>query len=322
MALPSTHRWVTIGRLHVRNHARAPETAPQHRIDDLFAALRAVEGQPEGRRNYLSDDKRMWTSHVQQDDNYVYLMIEVGDKRIADPSFFDFQANTSRTGIKLATEGGHFCAHVLIARQPDRRNKYLILCEKVPGVQFYSLTAHLNWLLRGFPKSIEIDGAERAYTGKVVIEGQQSRTLQDAIDQGSLQDVELVGHKTLDAGADEDSPVREETRQIRWSIKRRVSREEAVKVFSDAFTKLRGWTPVEGEERHLLVRIKSKDNQIKTSEITSDAEAADEAAREALESTFYLNEIIKDFDEDLTQSYSDLRQDVLNKMRALAVRGE
>lgn len=74
------------------------------------------------------------------------------------------------------------------------------------------------------------------------------------------------------------------------------------------------------DDADLLVRIKSKEGQIKTTSVPfdiADGVDAKDAAEDALQSTFCLNEIINSFEIPLTQSYGDIREDVVKKIISL-----
>ncbi len=320
MALPTSYRWVSIGKLTIRNQKTAPERAPSFLLTDLIAALGAKAGLPGGMRSFQDDDRRMWCNPIVDDGEYYSLLMQAGDKKVSDVVFIDFDTLNARNGGKRDSEGGHFCAHVIIQKAPDALGKHLILIEKVPNIHFSSLKAHFNWVLNdpGVKKTFEVNGRERQYRGTVEFEGYQSKTLREAMTSGTIQELEFVGSERLDGGVDEDDLISETIHEVHWTVKRRVDADGAQRLVAKALRFLRGWEDVEAEKSQLLVRIKAENGQIKTASVTAEAEEIDDATTEALESAFYLNEIIGDFDHPLTQRYDGLREDVLLKLRAKA----
>ncbi|GEM_PF-1428280 len=320
MALPKNYRWIALGKLTVRNNAAAPDNAPVVVLADLIAALRDIEGVAEGRRSYLNDDRRMWCSPVAEDDDFFHLLVHVGDKNISDVSFVDFDTGNSRESGKLDSEGGHFCSHVLIKKQPDSLGRYLIMTEKVPGVHQASLNAHFNWALNkpNQKRYHSVDGVDKPYRGTTELDGYQSKTVKEAMTSGTVMDVQFVGHQSLINGSDEDDLVREKISEVKWSIGKQLTDDESTGLVRRGIDFLRGWTDVEQSSRELLIRVKSETGQIKTASVRSDAETLNQAAVEVLEGAFQLNEMISGFETPLTQRYVDLRSDVVSKMKALA----
>lgn len=246
--------------------------------------------------------------------------MQAGDKNVSDFAFIDFDTLDSRNSGKRDSEGGHYCAHVIIKKAADAVGKHLILIEKVPNIHFSSLKAHFNWILNdvGSRKSFIVDGVQKQYRGTTDFEGYQSKTLREAMTSGTIQGLEFVGSERLDGGVDEDDLIRERVHELHWTVKRRVDEAGAQRLVSKALTFLRGWAAVEADKSQLLVRIKAENGQIKTAEVNASAHEIEDATAEALENAFYLNDMIRDFDEPLTQRYDGLREDVLVKLKARA----
>ena len=320
MALPTSYRWVSIGKLTVRNQKTAPDRAPRFLLSDLIAALQAKAGQAAGMRSFQNDTRRMWCTPIAEDDEYFSLLVQAGDKNVSDVAFIDFDTLDARNGGKRDSEGGHFCAHVIIKKAADVVGKHLILIEKVPNIHFSSLKAHLNWILSdaALRKTFLVDGVQKQYRGAAEFEGYQSKTLREAMTSGTIQGIEFVGNERLDGGVDEDDLIQETVHEVHWTVKRRVDGAGAERLVSKALTFLRGWEAVEADKSQLLVRIKAENGQIKTAEVNAAAEEIEDATTEALESAFYLNDMIRDFDEPLTQRYDGLREDVVVKLKARA----
>lgn len=320
MALPTTYRWVSIGKLKIRNQAAAPAEAPRFALADLIRALRGVEAQPRGVRSFQNNDRRMWCAPIGEDDDYFFILVQAGDKNVSDVAFIDFETFSSRDGGKLESEGGHFCGHVIIKKVPDAVGKHLVLVEKVPSIHFSSLKAHFNWILSNHAevKRFEVDGSVKQYRGTTEIEGYQSKTLRQAMTTGTVQEIEFIGNQRLDEGVDEEDQIQETVHEVHWKVRRRLDGAGAQRLVTRAFNFMRGWEDVERDSTQLLVRIKAENGQVKTAEVTASAAEVEAATQEALENAFYLNEIINRFDAPLTQRYDALRADVLGRLKERA----
>ena len=192
--------------------------------------------------------------------------------------------------------------------------------EKVPGIYFSALVAHFNWILRTARRKrfATVDGERKLYRGITEIGGHQSRTLSDVMASGVVLDLQLVGNERREAGLDENNLVRATSHEVRLDIRRRVNADGARRLIRLGIDKFNGWEQVEQDSRELLVRIKSDDGQTRTVSVTPEDEDIEAATEQALESAFCLNEIVNDFTTPLTQRYTDIRNDMIEKMIARA----
>lgn len=136
MALPTNYRWISVGKIRVLNRDRSPEGAPPHKLADLIGALQNVQERPEGKRGYQHETRMMWCRPVGDRGDYYCVLVQVGDRDVADSAWIDFATEETRDSGKRETEGAHYCAHVLIRKQPDAHSRHLLLLEKVPGINF------------------------------------------------------------------------------------------------------------------------------------------------------------------------------------------
>lgn len=130
-------------------------------------------------------------------------------------------------------------------------------------------------------------------------------------------DLQFVGHEMQEGGVDEDPLVRETLSEVKWTIKRTLDGDSAHTLMRRGIDWIRGWDAVEQNSRQLLVRIKSEDGQIRTVPISPEAQEAEAAANEALESAVVLNEFMNGFEIPLTQRHDGIRADVVQKMRVI-----
>ncbi|WP_300057165.1 hypothetical protein [Sulfitobacter sp.] len=320
MALPTDYRWISVGKIKIQNRNNAPAAAPQHELSDLISRLDAVQDGPGGKRGYQKDTRLMWCSPVVESDEYYGLLVQAGDRDVADTAWIDFDTEETRNSGKKDTEGAHYCAHVLIKIEPDALGRHLLLSEKVPGINFTSLKAHFNWILNGAPpKTFKVENEDKSYRGKSEIDGFQSRTLQQAMTSGTILDLQLVGHEAQEQGQDEADLIRETSRQVKLDVRRQVDADGARRLVHLGLDRLRGWEDVEDDSKELLVRLKSHEGQVKTVEVPVGEGDLEDDTKEALENAFMLNEKVAGFETPLTQNYSEIRQDMFEKLIQKAV---
>lgn len=313
MPLPSTHRWILVGSLAIRNDRRAGPNAPAFTLDEIIAAANQRIQDGDHCREYGNNSRIMWCSNIETRSDYFCFLIDLGDKNTSGVSFLNFDTLESRDIEKNDNEGGHYSAHVILRKRPDAFGRHTILIEKVPGLHFSSLKDHLGWICRDdrFKKTYNDDDGNEKNTHPIMeIDGFQSKTIKDALQTGQLQDIEFIGHQeSFDDGLDEDPIINEVVHNAKWDVKRQVTEEQAQRLFgriSGFFDNFRNGR----QNGQVFVRIKTNSGQIKRTEINVDSDSI-------LEQAFVQNEIISDFATPLTPRYQQLRQDIIDKMLAI-----
>jgi hypothetical protein len=312
MALPSTYRWIILGNLVIRKHENAPPEAPLFTLDEVFAAaLKRIELKKHYREYGNKNSRIMWFSHFEENEEYYILLADVGDKQISPQSFVHFATLESRDTEKQDDEGGHYTAHVLIRKEMNCHGHRLILIEKVPGINISSLKNHFGWICRDidFKKSyVDMNGKVKTCHPVFEIDGHQSTTIREALRTGELKDIQFVKHEeSFEDGLDEDLVLKEVIHEAKLGVGRKVSDEEATKLFSITVPKFLNRFKNGIDTAGLFVRIKTPSGQIKRTEIEMNEE-------EILEQAFVQNEIVTDFDELLSQRHKLVRRDMVSKM--------
>jgi hypothetical protein len=313
MAVPSDYRWVSVGKLVMRNRKDSPHYAPTFSLQDLISALEDRKNKGLAFRGYAKNTRGMWCHHIDNDNDFHQIILETGDKNVAGVSYYDFSTGNSRDIKKKEDEGGHYTSHVMIKKNPDSFGRHLILVEKVPGIYFSSVKDHFSWVMRDtcYQKvAKDDDGADHSFRAYFEVDGYRSRTIRDALKGGVLQDIEFVSsQKTYPDGLDEDGIIDDMILESRWEIKKRVDEGVAEKIFKA----VPNWAKkIAGSEEcsEVFVRIKAENGQIKKTEVQiSDGEI--------LEQAFIQNEIVGNFENDLPQRYSGFRSDMLKKMKKI-----
>lgn len=320
MTLPSSHRWIAVGNLVVRKEKRTPPNAPITTLEEFMDEAKQLCMEGNQYRAYGAQKSHlMWFDNFGHNNAYHIFLAGVGDKNTGGVSYIDFETRRSRDIEKEDNEGGHFTAHVAIAKTPTMLGGHLILVERVPGIYLSSIKDHFAWLseherlLKPYSDEKRKEKVARAI---VEIDGHQSTTIRDALKAGTLQDIEFI--QTVEEnedGLDEDTVVKEVVHQATWGIKKKVSDEEAGSVFKSMRSFFRDKFRKGDNDAHMFVRIRTAAGQIKRAEVTDGEEPV-------LEQAFVHNELISDFNEPLAQRHDGLRDDVVQKILAIPERVE
>jgi len=109
---------------------------------------------------------------------------------------------------------------------------------------------------------------------------------------------------------DEEPIVEEVVHEARWEVKKRVTEDQARTIFGRIGGFLGSFRGGAGDTQ-IFVRIKADNGQIKRTEVHHNGD-------EILEQAFVQNEVVNEFDPPLTQRYETFRQDMIEKMTAVA----
>lgn len=314
MALPSNYRWIALGNLIVRKERRASPAAPETTLEEVVDVAKQRVSEGTQYREYSNQSRLMWFGSFAEHDDYHLFLAENGDKNTSGVSFIDFDTLTSRDVHKEENEGGHFTGHIAIAKRPTATGGHLILVERVPGIYLGSIKNHFAWICgdeRLQKKYRDEGGKDKVARAVFEIDGHQSSTIRDALQTGTLQDIQFIQSvEDHDDGLDEDQIIKDIVHQAKWDVKQRVSEEQATGVFNKMRTFFRDKFRKGDGEAHMFVRIKTSAGQIKRTEISDDEESV-------LEHAFVHNEVINQFDEPLAQRHDGLRDDVMEKILAI-----
>ena len=310
MALPSTYRWVTVGKLIVRSRKNAPNYAPAFSVGDLFTAMADRIRRNAVHHPYSARSRLMWCADLKDDDDYYYMILQVGDQNVSGVSFLNFDTLASRDIEKKEEEGSHYASHVLVRKKSDEHGRHLILFERVPGIHLSSIKDHLTWICNDpmyEKKACDDKGKVKHFHPVFEIHGHQSKTIKEALQNGTLEDIEFVSMvESHGDGLDEESIVNEVVNEARWKIRKVVTEEQARKTFGRAIDFIETFGAGK-DQKEMLIRIKTGNGQLKRTQVDLDGE-------EILEQAFVENEIVNDFDSPLTQRYEVFRDDMIEKI--------
>ena len=315
MAIASNHRWIAVGKLALRNRKNAPHYAPEFLVKDLVNALEDRITRDDFRRNYGRDSRLMWCDKLTEDNQYYRLILQVGDRNVTGMSFLNFKEFTTHDFEKEKEEGSHYASHILIRKAADGNGRYLILVEKVPGIYLSSIKDYFTWACNHVSyekKANDDEGQVKTFRPHFEVLGHQSKTIREALRTGVLRDVELIRHhENYQDGLDEDPIIKEVAHETRFEVKRRVSEDQARSVFKTVLDLVTNTKYGSTDKTQMFVRIKAGNGQVKRTEVNYHGE-------DILEQAFIQNEFVTDFDQPLTQRYNDFRDDMIQKMLAVA----
>lgn len=254
----------------------------------------------------------MWISEIRDEKGYYVFLLNVGDKDVSDPAYVDFETGATREAKKKPSEGIHFNSHVLISKTPDANNAYRLVFEKVPGVFLNSLESHFNWLCKEvrFHKTYTPTRKkkESPKTRPIIrMEGYCSLTLNDAIMNGSLEDVEIV-RKGKSKEFDRDTIVTSLEEKLVIAVGKKPIVSELRSFFKSLSQVVRGKDGVPQTQR-VFVRLRAPSGQITATEIEPDRHSPEQMLAQAL----VLNEKISGFANPLPQRHHTISVEVVEK---------
>lgn len=292
MALSRESRWMVVGSLEIRRHQKAPPDFIQsYTVADL-----AREMTTDDHRWYSKNNNRaMWCSHVvPAAEGYYLFLFHVANANAADVAFYNRDTYEPRYIEKLPSESDLYSSHVLVRQEPDDMGRHLVLIEKVPGVYLATVKAHFGWARDNAQKEPQ----PKTHLPVFELDGHQSTTVREALNRGTLKDIELVRvEKQYNDGIDEESSgIGESIQSVSLKPIKNASRGQihgmlnSIRTFRDRHFEA-------GSDTQTYIRIKTDDGQIKRSEIHN-------TEREAvLEEAFVQNEKLSGFEFDLKTTY-------------------
>lgn len=314
MPVSSSYRWIAVGqiRLGVRGN---PKEGQCPKIDDLRFAIEDCIKNNKYKRYYDKDDRVMWCVDFREKDGFYQMVIHDGNRDVDDVSRVDIQTLVPRKIPKAShNEGSHYSAHVLISCEPDEYGRHMIFVERVPGIQFSSIQRYFRWIMKDRKYYVELEkenGEVKKYRALAEIRGHQSKTIREALKEGVLQDIELVGHQEIPDGFDEKPLIKEITSGIKINVRKKITDEQAPKIekwIRHLFEKRTGLI-----DPHAVVRIKANTGQIKGAEVKRDR-------TNILEQAFTLNELADQFGSPIPQGYNGFYEEMIEKMKKIALK--
>lgn len=314
MPVSSSYRWIAVGQIRLGVHG-SPKAGQRPEIDDLCSAIKDRIMKKDYKKYYDKDDRVMWCVDFREKDGFYQMVIHDGNRDVDDVSRVDIQTLVQRKIPKASdNEGSHYSAHVLISCEPNEYGHHMIFVERVPGIQFSSIQRYFRWIMKNKKYYVEMEkenGEIKKYRVLAEISGYQSKTIREALKEGVLQDIELVGHQEIPDGFDEKPLIKEITSVIKINVRKKITDDQAPKVakwIRHLFEREKGII-----DPHAVVRIKANTGQIKGAEVARDR-------TDILEQAFTLNELADQFRSSIPQGYSGFYEEMVEKMKKIALK--
>jgi len=313
--LNTKYRWVLVNNLIVKNESRIPPNVPIYSFDEINDELHRLVDNNCTDYLYQNDTRNMKIRQIQDiDDEFLCLLVSTGDKNAPDVMYENFNNSGIRTFIKEEDEGAIVSSHVLIKKDPGKYDNHLMLIERVPGITISQIQRYLRYLFRqGNNKTyVNDDGIDVEYRPLFEIVGYPSNTLREAIKDNTLQDIEFVKHSRRDDGIDEYGYVQEEVTRVKLVVKRGIETSTEDEFFQNLMNKFRT-----GNFEQMHVRIKTRNNQTKTTEVNTNLDDED-----ILSQFFICNEVVNNFEKPLENACLSIRNDMIPKLLVVASKYE
>ncbi|MCK5385458.1 MAG: hypothetical protein KAJ29_07740, partial [Alphaproteobacteria bacterium] len=199
----------------------------------------------------------------------------------------------------------------LIKKQREANNGHLMLIERAPGFNISQVERYLRFLFKeGATKTYNREGEDVVYRPLFEIVGYQSNTLREAIVNNTLQDIEFVRYNGVTDGLDEYGYIQEQVTRAKLIVQRGIETDTEDSFIDDVMNRFR-----HGDFDEMYVRIKTQNNQIKTTAVDTERE-------DILSQYFICNEYIEAFDEPLENACLIIRVDMVQKLREVATKYE
>lgn len=270
--LSSLERWVLFFDFGIKpSNDEAPHLpfsmiAP--RIVSLFERGEATKLYLNGQRAFRISDVR-----YNQDDEFITLLVQLSDKRIADPVFGNLESGDLRYEPKLAGEGIAVSCHMIIKTSPtaNSSDRYKAVVESVPGITKSSFEPFLNWVLNASYENEEFISpvSRRKLRLKPVLTviSHASKTLEETLSGAKLRGLKLVSTSRVD-GMDKNPYTKVSESSIKFDVVKQPGRESKLRLLRT----LRARGAKEGYNR--LVISYSKDGKQTSVDLSVQEDAA------------------------------------------------
>ncbi|WP_051588722.1 MULTISPECIES: hypothetical protein [unclassified Serratia (in: enterobacteria)] len=234
--LSDLERWVGTFDFRIKpSHQEAPGLPIEQiipRVSNLFNNGNAV-------KMYQSGSRALRVSQFRYDEaeGTLTLLMQLSDKRMADPVFADLESGTLRVEPKLEGEGIAVSAHFIIKTEPNvgSVDHYKTVIECVPGITKSVFEPFLNWLLRTSYENEEFvsELTNRKYKLRPVLDviSHTSQTLEESLAGSRLQGIRLISTNRVD-GMDKNPYTETVEKVIRLKVVKQPGRTGKVRLLN------------------------------------------------------------------------------------------
>ncbi|WP_299996822.1 hypothetical protein [uncultured Cedecea sp.] len=201
--LSNLERWVAVHEFKIKPSHDEADFLP---FTDVVNKLKTLFDNKEAYKMYNTDTRAIRISDFRFEpaDDCLTMLIQLSDKRVANPVFADLSNGTLREEPKLEGEGVAVSAHFVIKCTPTQHSAdhYKVLVECVPGLTKSVFEPFLSAMFR---KAYENEEFKSKLSGKVyklrpVLEvlSYASETLEESLLGSRLQGLRLISTSRVD----------------------------------------------------------------------------------------------------------------------------
>jgi hypothetical protein len=286
-------------------------------VDD---AIRIIEMIPSRDRIKSTSKGReiLYIPDIQRNGNFISILVNKSDKRIADPVFSDTKNHSRRIIEKEKDEGQDYSSHILLITNQYDPSQSIALVEHCQGLGISTIDAAFNSIIKLAQKQHPqeftrpdpngaLDNKGNPVTHKVThafeFKGHPSKDLQEDIDNGTIRSIELISERNRKDNFDTNSFFEEKYRTI--SITPIDKNNLRNRIHNAIIRLLRS-----NKESYNKARIKFKTPQGLERSVVMDA--INTSAQQ-----YTKKEKIGNFNAELKGSYEKIHQPIIEKMKEL-----
>jgi hypothetical protein len=243
------------------------------------------------------------------------MLMQLADRKVADPSFANFVTGDIRTVAKEPDEGAAVSAHVVIGLEPSIEGtvagssiQYPVFIEEVPRLT----KAHISSMLRQEIRKASRDAGlehkvtpkqKRALRMQTEVQGVSADLFGDELSNASVRGIELVAYEKVGDGFESEIKLKERKRilLLRPSEPARGSKIMAIINFAKEEAKKRDYS-------NLRIRYERGDGRERTAALDVVTQA------DRIANALTRCELVTGFSKPLEQCASEIRQDFAKKM--------
>ncbi|HCI52638.1 MAG TPA: hypothetical protein DE312_04875 [Gallionella sp.] len=293
---------------------KAPKTITVRRAFELMELI----SKEQRKKLYHKGQLLLYVADWEWKENVISILVNKSDKSISDPVFTVPEEGKRRTVAKEAKEGQDFSAHIVVKLNQNDAIPALVLIEYCSGLGIAVIEKLFNQILKD-SKLLSPGDFEQAHPDgsvgndgkpkklniifKCAFQGHLSDELQDDLNKGKVQSIELITEKNQFTPFDEDGYIKEKCKSITLTLK------DEDRPISDKFKRI-----VQVFKKHNNDYSKAR-IKFKTAEgidRTVDMDTADGLAQ-----AYVKKARIDGFNGDLESSYESFNTQILGRMKAL-----
>lgn len=318
----SEERDILFFDLKTNTISRKFNNLPPKNISFLIGQLKELYDNKEAFHQYRNKTETLYIADISIEENHVKILINRSDKKVADIILSDLEKNTRRLIEKVDGEGNDYSTHIIVSFNAplSQPNTHLFLLELSPGLGRAKIELFLNALIRKCKKknpdqftmnnpdgSVDSHGEQKKIkiSSRIELHGHLSDEFKTELANGTIDFLELyspVEHNPYD----EYSYTTEKKKSLQLSLSDSGKVAEKLKMIKSICKKGNS-----DDMEYLRVKFINSEKISRTVHLhTSSAELA-------VDYIFIKKYKIRGFLNPLVSSYTELNQEVIDKVLEL-----